>query len=86
MSRTKGAKDRRKGPEAAGLRDLARQYTTEAFECALSIMRDPDAPAAAKATVIGIVFDRGYGKPAQDLNHGSDPANPIRHTHTIEFL
>src|SRR5690242_20592808 len=59
--------------EIGDLRELARERTMEALDTLSTIMRDTNAPAAARVSAAGVILDRGYGKPAQDLKD-----NPIK--------
>ena len=64
-------------PDGRTVGDLAREHTVEAFDCALTIMRDDGAPPAARASIIGMILDRGWGRAPQSLSIGSDPDNPL---------
>lgn len=68
------------------LSDVAREYTIEAIDCALEIMRDKTAPHAARAQVAGMIFDRGWGRPPQSLTLSGDADNPLRIAPSIEHL
>ena len=50
------------------LRDLARAYTMEALETLASVMRDAEAPPAARVAAVAHILDRGYGKPTQHVS------------------
>lgn len=64
-------------PDGRTLSAVVREHTAEALDCALEIMRDPAAPHAARVSVIGMIFDRGYGRPAQSLTLSGDPEAPL---------
>ena len=49
--------------EIGAVRDLAQEYTVEAIESRVEIMRSQEAPPAARATAASAVLDRGWGKP-----------------------
>jgi len=49
------------------LRDMARNYTTEALETILGIMLDVEAPQAARLKAADMVLDRAYGKVPQAI-------------------
>jgi hypothetical protein len=68
----------------ASLRDIAREYTAEAMEALLRIMRSDEAPAAAVVAASNAILDRGYGKPSQVI--GGDGENPITLAHRIELI
>jgi len=61
--------------EARDLQDLCRQFTLKATETLIKILDDPDAAPSAKLQAIGMLWDRGYGKPAQtqvNINANAD--------------
>ncbi len=61
--------------EARDLQDLCRQFTLKATETLIQILDDPDAAPSAKLQAIGMLWDRGYGKPAQtqvNINASAD--------------
>lgn len=45
------------------VRDLAREHVDEAVQVLASIMRDSDAPAAARISAATEILNRGYGRP-----------------------
>lgn len=45
------------------IRDLARQHTEEAIETLVKIMRDMNAPPAARVAAAEAILNRGYGRP-----------------------
>ncbi len=49
--------------EIGAVRDLAQEYTVEAIESLVEIMRSQEAPPAARATAASAVLDRGWGRP-----------------------
>ena len=56
-------------PKVLGeVQTLARQYTTEAIEALVAIMRNKKAPPAAVALASNSILDRGYGRPAQAIS------------------
>ncbi|MCJ2063258.1 hypothetical protein MKK63_11105 [Methylobacterium sp. J-088] len=46
---------------------LARGYTREALETLAGVMRNDEAPAAARVTAASHILDRAWGKPAQHI-------------------
>lgn len=58
------------------IRSLARAHTKTALSVLAGIMREPDAPAAARVSAAQVLLDRGWGKPTQPI--GGDAENPIR--------
>lgn len=47
----------------AEIKELAREYTAEALEALVAVMRE--GPAAARVAAVKEIFDRGYGKATQ---------------------
>ena len=47
------------------LRDLSRQFTAEAVELQVTIMRDKEAPASVRLAASMALHDRGHGKAVQ---------------------
>jgi len=52
--------------------DAARIHTMEAVETLVTIMRDKDAPPAARVNASNGILDRGWGKPSQPLTGDAD--------------
>lgn len=50
------------------LREAARGYSTEALETLATVMRDPEAPPAARVTAARELLDRGFGKAVQSVD------------------
>ena len=48
-----------------GLKELAKAKTKEAIETIIEIMRDKEAPHAARLNAACALLDRGHGKPVQ---------------------
>lgn len=59
------------------IKSLARSHTETALNTLAGIMRQPDAPAAARVSAATAILDRGWGKPTQPLS-GDDQADAIR--------
>jgi hypothetical protein len=62
--RTKGAPNR----TSLDIRQLARQYTTEALETLVSILWDTESGASARVSAANILLDRAWGKPTQSVD------------------
>src|SRR3546814_5683470 len=56
--RTKGVPNK----ATASIRDIARQYTEEAVNGLVAVLRDLNEPAAARVSAAHSILDRGYGK------------------------
>lgn len=50
------------------VRELAKAHTREAILTQVEIMRDGDAPPAARVAASNAILDRAWGKPAQTIN------------------
>jgi hypothetical protein len=63
----------------ADLRAVAGQYTAEAIDTLVAIMRAESAPLAARVMAARELLDRGHGKPAQAITgpDGSSPGCPL---------
>jgi len=62
----------------AALRDIARQYTEEAVEALVGILRDGETDAA-KVAAAKEILDRGYGK-ATTVIAGDEDGGPVKIT------
>lgn len=69
--------------EAAEVKALAREYGPEAIEKLVALMRADD-PRVSKAAADSLL-DRGYGKPAQSLEHSGAVAQ-LTHEQWLEQL
>lgn len=67
----------------AELKDLARQYTCEALEALVKILRDSESDQA-KVSAAREVLDRGYGKATTMI--GGDPTAPLSVVTRIELV
>lgn len=66
------------------LKDMAREYTTEALEALVGVLRTSPSDAA-KVAAANAILDRGYGKPSQVLN-GDEDGGAIKLAHVIELV
>jgi len=79
--------------EQHDLRVLARERTTEALGALTEIVSDKVCSPAARVSAAIAILDRGYGKPAQQLEHtgpGGSPLetrlDPLEIARTIAFI
>lgn len=63
-----GRKPGAKNKVTIALRDVASQYTGEAIDTLVSVMRDTDAPHQVRVMAADKLLDRGHGKPTQFLD------------------
>jgi len=59
------------------IRSLARAHTETALATLAGIMRQEDAPPAARVAAANSILDRGWGKPTQPIS-GDDEAPPVQ--------
>jgi hypothetical protein len=62
-----GGRARVKLPDGRTLTDLAREYTEEAVEALVEVMRDKMAPAAARVAASDKILNRGWGQAPQTI-------------------
>lgn len=55
------------------IRSLARAHTQTALNVLAGIMRQEEAPSAARVSAAQALLDRGWGKPVQALTHTELP-------------
>nr|WP_293854423.1 hypothetical protein [Sphingomonas sp. SCN 67-18] len=67
------------------IREIARQYTDEAVNSLVAVMRDDGEPAAARVSAANAILDRGYGKPSTVIS-GDDEGGPVRTITRIELV
>lgn len=73
-------------PEELEARTLAKQYTMEAIETLVSIMRNHDASPAARVSAACEILDRGHGKAPATIkgrvthDHEHHIAEPVSET------
>jgi hypothetical protein len=58
------------------VRDIAQEYTVEAVEALAAVMRDSNAPPAARVSAATALLDRGHGRPTQPIA-GDDRMPPV---------
>lgn len=73
--KTGGRKAGTPNKATAELKALAREYTGEAMERLVEVIRSTDSDAA-RVAAIRELFDRGYGKATQHI--GGDEESPLK--------
>lgn len=63
-------------PDGRTLAQLSREYTAEAVETLVDIMRDTQAPAAARVAAADKVLSRGWGQAPQTVTI-TDESEPL---------
>ncbi len=62
----------------ADIRSLARAYTQSSIKTLAAIAGSKKSPAAARVAAAVALLDRGWGKPAQALEHTGKDGGPIK--------
>lgn len=73
------------------VRDIAREHTNEAIETLAAIMRDAEAPAAARISACTELLNRGHGRPVDQramlmIGAQLQSDRPIREWTTNEII
>lgn len=63
------------------LKELAREYTAEALEALVAVLKSSDSDAA-RVSAANAILDRGYGKPSTVLA-GDEDGGAVRMIHEI---
>jgi hypothetical protein len=61
----------------AEVKELARQLTAPAMKALGDIVKDDDAPPAARVAAAGVILDRGYGKAPQHVTVERSPLDDL---------
>ncbi len=51
----------------ADIREAAQEYTQDALDVLVAVMKNTETPAAARVSAASAVLDRGHGKPMQSV-------------------
>lgn len=70
----------------ADIRELAQQFGEEAIKSLVEIVRDGEAPHAARVAAIKEVLDRGYGKAKQGVELTGAEGGPLETITRIELV
>lgn len=68
----------------APIREIAKQYSLEAIDALVRVLRDDDAPHAAVIGASNAILDRAHGRPSQVISGDDD--NPLKVVHVIEII
>jgi hypothetical protein len=68
------------------VKDLAQEFGEEAIKALVEIVRDGEAPHAARVAAIREVLDRGYGKAKQGLEVTGAEGGPVSMVTRIELV
>ena len=58
-------------------RQLAMPFVDEAVKALVDVLRDQEAPHAARISAANSILDRAFGKPRQEVEHAGDAAQPL---------
>lgn len=75
--RPKGSVNKATKEAGAALSELARQHTESAINTLVEVCNDKRAPHSARVTAANGLLDRGYGKPAQAVQHEGSADKPV---------
>ena len=75
--KTGGRKAGTPNKATASLRESAQEFTGEALDTVVAIMRDPETPATTKLSAATAILDRGYGKPRLEIEQRIIPVDPF---------
>lgn len=75
--RPKGSKNRATKAEAVALSERAKAYADEALATLAEVMRNKEAPPAARVSASESILNRGYGKPTQSVEVGALGGGPL---------
>jgi hypothetical protein len=67
------------------LKSLARSHTETAINTLVGVMRQEEAPHAARVAAANSILDRGWGKPAQS-HTGEGGEGPVLASIKVEFV
>jgi len=83
--RPKGSRNKVTEEKRKRLADLAQEYTEEALEALVSVVRDGEAPHSAKVNAATALLDRAHGKPTQSTEL-SNPDGSLSGQPTIQIV
>lgn len=66
-----------KNKATRALKEIAREYSEEAIETLVSVMRDPETSAAVKVQAADKLLDRSHGRPAINIEPPEINITPI---------
>lgn len=75
--RPKGSLSRATTKAKVNLSELAQQHTEAALNTLVEVCNDKRAPHSARVTAANGLLDRGYGKPAQAVQHEGSADKPV---------
>lgn len=70
----------------ADVQALAREFTSDAVDTLVKVMKNTKAPAAARVAAAAHVLDRGFGKPTQTVNATVERIGQLSDDELLAFL
>ena len=67
------------------IKSLARSHTDTAIKTLVGVMNQSEAPPAARVHAAQALLDRGWGKPAQSVEHSGPDGGPVLTKVTLAF-
>lgn len=68
------------------IRELAKKHTEDAVKVLVEIMNSTGAKEAARVAAANSILDRGWGRPAQELELVGKDGGPIKSVLNVTFL
>ena len=69
----------------ADLREAAQQFTADALQTLVDVMKDEGQPAAARISAATAILDRGHGKPQMHTETTMSNANAPTQSELVAF-
>lgn len=76
--KTGGRKKGTPNKATADIKAIAQPYGPDAVDALVKIMKNEEAPEAARVRAASELLDRGYGKPKQSIDLESPPIPEVR--------
>jgi hypothetical protein len=76
----------RRNKVTADIKEIAQSFGEEAITQLVEIMRDGEAPPAARVAATKEILDRGYGKAKQDVELTGANGGPVETVTRIELV
>lgn len=75
--KTGGRKKGTPNKVTAEIMQYTRQYTEDAVNALVTVMRNPDSPPQARVSAANALLDRAYGKPSQHVLNETVDDSPV---------
>lgn len=84
-TKTGGRKAGTPNKSTADLREAAQQFTADALQTLVDVMKDEGQPAAARISAATAILDRGHGKPQMHTETTISNANAPTQIELVAF-